>query len=635
MAGKEELKIMRFRFTIFLLVANLALFAAIWGLEREKSSDSTERRDMAPITLLEIEGKSVEKPRILKLENNRWRIVSPIEWPANLFAVNRIINQLEFLEKETGFSVEEALKRGHGLAEYGLDDPAYIFKYGNGEKMYTLKVGKGAPIGNRIYLLDSFSDRVVVVDKEFVDGLVVDMERLRNQSVFDIPRFEVSAFSVRLPIVVSPADPRTNFLRIGVVSDAGKWKIETPIAAAADPREVDAFLDEICRICALGFPQNVTLSEAGFDGGTLPASITLQGTNRRQVLLIGSKTKDGSQVYARLEDNPTLFTLDSTFLKSLENLQTTLRDKSFFRFDADRATALEISKGGKTVSLHKLAGGLWDVVGSDADGKKVGMSADLAAVSDVLNKLSKVKARSFISDSATDVSKYGIGQNSLRISVKRDDGAMDTLQIGSEYDNAGEPLMYAKTGSGSAVYGISKELAEAASTDILKYRSKVLWTLPEKASVASVKIARVSDSSTIFEVGATTGRNFADSVKALPAREAAAVGEIASCAKLFAVSRYLPLKFSQNGVEVEGKKFPWAYSVTVAVDLPGAGTTALKTREILLTERLGGTTQYGGIKADDAVFVPGQEFIDAVFEIISNASEPAELKKTPPLPPKK
>ena len=94
MAGKEELIIMRFRFTIFLLVANLALFAAIWGLEREKSSDSAERRDMAPITLLEIEGKSVEKPRILKLENNRWRIVSPIEWPANLFAVNRIINQL-------------------------------------------------------------------------------------------------------------------------------------------------------------------------------------------------------------------------------------------------------------------------------------------------------------------------------------------------------------------------------------------------------------------------------------------------------------------------------------------------------------------------------------------------------------
>ena len=153
--------------------------------------------------------------------------------------------------------------------------------------------------------------------------------------------------------------------------------------------------------------------------------------------------------------------------------------------------------------------------------------------------------------------------------------------------------------------------------------------------MASIKIVRVSDSSTIFEIGATAGRGFAESVKALPSREAAAVGEIASCAKMFTVSRYLPLKFSQEGVEVDGKKYAWAYSVTVAVDLPGAGTTALKTREILLTERVGGTTQYGGIKADDAVFVPSQGLIDAVFEIISNASEPAELKKTPPLPPTK
>lgn len=177
--------------------------------------------------------------------------------------------------------------------------------------MYTLKVGKGAPIGNRIYLLDSFSDRVVVVDKEFVDGLVVDMERLRNQSVFDIPRFEVSAFSVRLPIVVSPADPRTNFLRIGVVSDAGKWKIETPIAAAADPREVDAFLDEICRICALGFPQNVTLSEAGFDGGTLPASHNTAGhkqeagapdwlKNKGRLASVRAPRRQSNPVYARL-----------------------------------------------------------------------------------------------------------------------------------------------------------------------------------------------------------------------------------------------------------------------------------------------------------------------------------------------
>ena len=623
---------MRFKFTIFLLVANLALFAAIWGLERDASPDAPERRAMAPITVLEIEGKSVEKPRVLRLENNRWRIVSPIDWPANLFAVNRIINQLEFLEKETGFAAAEAIKRGHGLAEYGLDDPAYVFKYGNGEKMYSLKVGKGAPVGNRIYLFDSLSDRIVVVDKEFVDGLIVDMERLRNQLVFDIPRFEVSAFSVRLPIAASPADPKTNFLRVGLVRDGGKWKMETPIAAAADPREVDAFLDEICRVCAMGFPQDATLSEAGFDGGTLPASVTLQGTNRRQVRLIGSKTKDGAQVYARLEDNPTLFTLDAAFLKNLENLQTKLRDKSFFRFDAERATALEISKGGRTVSFHKLAGGLWDVVGN-AGGKGATASADLAAVSDVLNKLSKVRARTFVSDSAANFSRYGIGPDCLRITVTRDDGGSDSIQIGSEYDDAGEPLMYAKPGSGSAVYGISKELAAAASTDFLKYRSKALWSLPAAAEISSVKIARLPDSAAVFEVRSSGAATVADAIKKLPPRDAEAARALVAAAKSFSVSEYLPQKFSADGVSAGGKKLPWAYSVSFSADLPGADAASVKTREIFLTERVGGTRQYGGSRSDDAVFVPSQDFIDAAFEIVSKRSEPSELKKDPPVPP--
>ena len=69
-------------------------------------------------------------------------------------AVNRIKNQLEFLDKEASFSLDEVKKHGHSLSEYGLDDPAYVFKYGNEKKMYALKIGKSAPIGDRIYMLD-------------------------------------------------------------------------------------------------------------------------------------------------------------------------------------------------------------------------------------------------------------------------------------------------------------------------------------------------------------------------------------------------------------------------------------------------------------------------------------------------
>lgn len=626
---------MRFRFTIFLLIANIALFGAILGLEREKSADDFARRDMAPITVLEIEGKNIDKPRVLKLENNKWRITTPIDWPANLFAVNRIINQLEFLEKETGFSVAEAAKSGHGLSEYGLDAPAYIFKYGNGEKMYTLKVGKGAPVGNRIYLLDSFSERIVVVDKEFVDGLIVDMERLRNQSVFDIPRFEVSAFSIRLPITASPAEPKTNFLRIGFVNDAGKWKMETPIAAAADPREVDSFLDEICRICAVGFPQNVTLSEAGFDGATLPAGITIQGTNRREVLQIGAKTKDGKYVYARLEDNPTIFTLETALFKNLDNLQTTLRDKSFFRFDSSRATALEISQDGESVRFHKLTGGLWDVSSTGKSGEEKSSSADLSVVGDILNKLSKVRARQFVSDAAVNISQYGIVPNGLRISVTQDDGTTKTIQIGSEYMDGGEPLMYAKTGSGSAVYGISKQLAQAATTDFLKCRSKILESLPEKAVISSVKIVRIADAKVLFEVESSGTETFAAAVKKFDSRKSASIETLAKAAKTFTVSKYIGQGFSEKGISIDGNIVPWKYLLTYSVDLPGGATGSVKKLEFYLTQRLGGITQYGGFKENNTVFIPNQNVIDAVYELISKADMPVELKKESPIAPTK
>ncbi|MFR6032215.1 MAG: DUF4340 domain-containing protein [Bacilli bacterium] len=151
------------------------------------------------------------------------------------------------------------------------------------------------------------------------------------------------------------------------MKDGGKWKFETPIVADADTREVNAFLDDICQLSASGF-NSVSADNAGFDVSALPATITIQGTNRRQVLLLGGKTKDGSQVYAHLENNPTIFTLDASILKKISDIQTTLREKAFLRFDINQTVGIDISKDGKSLKLRKLKSGVWDVIGSGSDG---------------------------------------------------------------------------------------------------------------------------------------------------------------------------------------------------------------------------------------------------------------------------
>lgn len=66
-AGKEELKIMRFRFTIFLLVGKPCALCGDMGLGEGKNLPIRQSAAIwQPITLLEIEGKSDRKAAHIK-----------------------------------------------------------------------------------------------------------------------------------------------------------------------------------------------------------------------------------------------------------------------------------------------------------------------------------------------------------------------------------------------------------------------------------------------------------------------------------------------------------------------------------------------------------------------------------------
>ena len=621
---------MRFRLTMFLLLVNVLLFFGIWSLERPDDSDDIRPSDSVAFTVLQIEGKNIDKPRVLKLENNKWRIVSPIDWPANLFAVNRIKNQLEFLDKEANFSLDEVKKHGHALSEYGLEDPAYIFKYGNGKKMYSLKIGKSAPIGDRIYMLDENGGRIIVVDKEFVESLIVDIERLRQQSIFEIPRFEVSAFSIRLPVGASDASGKMNFRRVGLIKDGGKWKFETPIVAAADTREVNAFLDDICQLSAIGFNSDPA-ENTGFDIATLPATITIQGTNRRQVLLLGGETKDGSQIYAHLENNPTIFTLDSSILKKISDIQTTLREKSFLRFDINQTVGIDVSMGGESLKLRKLKSGVWDVIGGGKDGQTLTSNADLALVNNLLSRLEKVRARQFVNDApGENLSVYGLTPKCLHIVATQSDQSQHGIRIGSIYKLGGARLMYAAADDSDAVYGISMELAEAASTDFLFYRSRVLDVLPDKAKVEFLRIAELQNGGqprTVFEIQSSND-GFDKALSLLTTRRAAAAKTLLGLGKRFIVGNYIDAPFSEKGVEIEGQTHPWKYVMEVGFELPGTdSSTQTETSKWHFTKRLGGTVQYGGSGKSDAVYTLSDSCIDALFELTQEHVPPKSVEK--------
>ncbi|MBE6413956.1 MAG: DUF4340 domain-containing protein [Verrucomicrobiaceae bacterium] len=632
---------MRFRLTVFLAVANIVLFLLIWSLERERNSVHPSQDTLPPFTKLEISGKNVDKPRVLKFENNYWRIVSPIEWKANLYAVNGIKTRLNFLGSQTSFSQAEVLERGHTLAEYGLDDPAYIIRYGDGDKMQTVKVGKNTSVGDRFYLLDESKGKIVVVDRELIERFISDMEDLRDQSIFTMSRFEVTSFSVRSPVagfnnmanVGTPSSEKSDFKRVGLVKDSSGWKFETPIVANADNVEVEAFLNDVCRAVAVAFVDGKT-EKTGFELASLPSTITLQGTNRREVLMLGALSKDGKFVYARLEDNPTIFALDASILKKLDIMQTSLRDKVVLRTSPSQITGIDISENNKVLKLRKLKNNQWDVIGTDKNGKAITFEANLGLVNKLLLRLERVRVRQFVNDTAgKDLARYGISDNSLKISIISNNDKITSISFGEFYRKFGVNLRYANINGDSSVYGVGMDLSEITNTDLLYYRSTLVCSLKADDVLQSIKIEDIQKSATLLDITATKG-DFSAGLSKMNARKASAIKEVEAFVKNTVANSYSSRNFNKDGVLKNSKDIEkWHYKLSVKY-LPKDADTPVE-RTWLLTKRTGATIQFCSVVGEDVLFFPEMNFINAFFELTQDSFEPEQLKKSQPVSPKK
>src|SRR5690606_9048557 len=120
---------MRFKLTIVLLILNLALAGLIYVTQSRQADQELRRhsRLVFPSGLGDLDEIEL-RPAVgggwtLRQRRDGWHLSQPLEWPANRHAVARLVSTLEFLEKESVFSLDEAIAAGRALADYGLEAP--------------------------------------------------------------------------------------------------------------------------------------------------------------------------------------------------------------------------------------------------------------------------------------------------------------------------------------------------------------------------------------------------------------------------------------------------------------------------------------------------------------------------------
>lgn len=628
---------MRFKFTFFLLALNVITFGLIAYLNHQGSKIEPSGgglsgqigRELIDAERIELNGRGVPVPRVLERKGSTWSITQPIQWSANYFAINRILNQLQFIEEEASFSVSEIKKTGQTLADYGLADPMLKLTIAEGNENISLSIGTTTEIGNNVYLLGPNGKEIFVVNRGVIDGLLVDLNDLRTREIFDIPVFEVDALGLQIRSD-STADGSSLKVRLARSSN-GEWSFEAPLSAKADPALVDNTINTLTAAKVGRFVEEAE-QDPILQGLETPfMQVTIHGNKRRQTLIIGNldaQAQGAPQYFAKLENNPAIFTVLARPFDTLREAQEALRERNFMTFDAAQLSAINISENGRKIRLQKLETGDydWQVLESTDDAEIQPRRADPLIMSRLLEDLSRLRATGFAVDAPTpsDNEQRGFGRPSriVKLSLKEGDPLVLTLAHPDDNDEA----LYAKTNKADFVYEVDRRATlRMIPLNTPYYRNRTLGTLPEAARISRLDLTNLETGANIFTLELPKGQD--NWVKFLTESETAhpeQVRILLHAIRSFQVQSYL-LDSYADAYPVDGKKpLPWVFKLSATLQLPGGETDRIETQEYVFAKRLSGTVQVGGSKQYNSIFEIPQAMIDALYAFTDDMVLPPE-----------
>ena len=618
---------MRFRITLILLALNIAVFGLLIYLEKRADVQqdwNNQQRLVLEVGLIEatqritMTGQALPQPWVIEQKRDSWQLVEPLEWRANPYAISRIIAQLQVLEWDSAFSLDEIKASGQTLADYGLESPSAMItlQTSDGQEA-TIKFGSSTEVGQRLYIMPPKEDRVFVVKRSLIDGLTLDLEDLRDKQLFDMLLFDLDSLSI------TAGNAKTSLSRQGQ-----QWSFQIPIQTAADPRAVDAALAALTGMQVLNFPAE-SVGQTGLNNPQY--EIQIGGSNRRQTLLLGENLvfEDEPSYYAQLQGNQTTLIVPAAPVDNLLKAQETLRERRFFQVgDMSELSSIELVDVQGTIQLQRLEDGQWQVLHQNAETGLVSHPADTNIIEKTVLALKNIRADRFYSDAPSDedLTSYGLINASRRIVLKN--GSSEILWVGRTDKDTN--LMFARNPNARFVYLIQPESLYPIPFDAGYYRDRVLNALPGGASIASIQLEDLKTGKMIIDASlgnGTTVQDYLESIENNAQRDAQRT--LFEAAQAFPVKLYMGNNFKEESFDALGTPMPWVLRMTVTANLQGGGNSTTQRDTYWFTQRMGGSAQYGGHNRTGELFALPQHIVDALERLNPNTPifDPKLLEK--------
>ena len=254
--------------------------------------------------------------------------------------------------------------------------------------------------------------------------------------------------------------------QISLSRQNNKWALTTPQKLPTDQDAVNSLASSLNPVNADNLVEDKTtdLAKYGLTSPSLTVTVREKG-GKTDEIAFGDDIPAGSQVYARVGNEPKVYAVASSVKTSLDKSPNDLRDKRLLTFDTNNLTRLDLVSGKSNIEFGKNNRGEWQIL------KPQPYRADSFQVEELIRKLSDAKMD--LSTSAEDAKKattgFASGQPVAAAKVT-DASGTQTLDLRKNKDD-----YYDKSSVVPGAFKVSADLGKDLAKSLDDFRTKKLF----------------------------------------------------------------------------------------------------------------------------------------------------------------
>jgi Domain of unknown function (DUF4340) len=300
------------------LPATNRVFLVSNSLDATLNKSPFDFRDKTALKIEQDKVNSIElasNAQTIRLEKTgeNWKLVKPIQAPADFVTVNGLLGQLQSAQMTALKDRPEELK---DLKQYGLAKPEVVATVGMGDSAVKLELGSAAEQGS-VWVRDPSKPAVFSVGSSLADELRKKPEDLRRKEIFDFRPFNTTRFEI-----IRGKETRA-FERVkGTGENAvDTWKQVVPAEKTVDASNLEGALLEFSNLRAESFVDRAGAA-TGHSSPTAVINVKFEDGKREERVTFGTQ---GTAVFASRADQPGALKLETgkfeAALKKIDAIQ--------------------------------------------------------------------------------------------------------------------------------------------------------------------------------------------------------------------------------------------------------------------------------------------------------------------------